>query len=254
MSRNYDLLQQSRAEPEIAPIPELKTAFSVDDVNGNGRGKAADLDLDQMAREESQRLVQRVFLLQDGERSHAVVFAGIEPGDGCSRICANTAKTLAQNIPGPVCLVDANRRSPSLAQFFGVSNHHGLSDVLRQQGTIRDFTQQLRPANLWLLSCGSFATDSPGLLSSDGLKALLAQLRKEFDYVLINVSEMMLDGAASQWGPLVDGVILVVEANLTRREVARKAKESLESANVRLLGAVLNNRTFPIPETIYRNI
>jgi len=47
---------------------------------------------------------------------------------------------------------------------------------------------------------------------------------------------------------------LVVEANLTRREVARKAKESLESANVRLLGAVLNNRTFPIPETIYRNI
>jgi Mrp family chromosome partitioning ATPase len=82
----------------------------------------------------------------------------------------------------------------------------------------------------------------------------LAQLHKEFDYVLINVPAVILDGAASLWGPLVDGVILVVEANLTRREVARKAKESLESANVRLLGAVLNNRTFPIPETIYRNI
>ncbi len=254
MSRNYDLIQQARAEPEIAPIPELKTAFSVDDVNGNGRGNATGLDLDQMAREESLRLVQRVFLLQAEERPHAVVFAGIELGDGCSRICANTAETLARNISGSVCLVDANLRSPSLAQFFGVSNHHGLSDALRQQGTIRDFTQQLRPDNLWLLSCGSFATDAPSLLSSDRLKALLAQLRKEFDYVLINVSAVILDGAASLWGPLVDGVILVVEANLTRREVARKAKESLESANVRLLGAVLNNRTFPIPETIYRNI
>jgi Mrp family chromosome partitioning ATPase len=164
------------------------------------------------------------------------------------------AKTLARYIAGSVCIVDANLRSPSLAQFFGDTNHHGLSDALRQQGTIRDFTQQLRPDNLWLLSCGSFATDSPSLLSSDRLKALLTQLRKEFDYVLINVSAVILDGAASLWGPLVDGVILVVEANLTRREVARKAKESLESANVRLLGAVLSNRTFPIPETIYRNI
>jgi Mrp family chromosome partitioning ATPase len=141
-----------------------------------------------------------------------------------------------------------------LAQFFGVTNHHGLADALRQQGTIRNFTQRLRPDNLWLLSCGSVATDSPSLLSSDRLKALLAQLRKEFDYLLINVSAVVLDGAASLWGPLVDGVILVVEANSTRREVARKAKESLESANVQLLGAVLNNRTFPIPETIYRNI
>jgi len=226
----------------------------VDDVNGNGRGNAAGLDLDQITREESLKLVQRVFLLAAEERPHAVVFAGIELGDGCSRICANTAKTLAGNISGSVCLVDSNLRSPSLAQFFGVSNHHGLADALRQQGMIRDFTQQLRPANLWLLSSGSFATDSPSLLSSDRLKVSLAQLRKEFDYVLINVSAVILDGAASLWGQLVDGVILVVEANLTRREVARKAKESLESANIRLLGAVLNNRTFPIPETIYRNI
>ena len=254
MSRNYELIQQVRTEPEIAPIPELKTAFSVDDVNGNGRGNADGLDLDEMAREESLKLVQRVFLRPAEERPHAVVFAGIELGDGCSRICANTAKTLARNISGSVCLLDANLRSPSLAQFFGVTNHHGLADALRQQGTIRDFTHQLRPDNLWLLSCGSFATDSPSLLSSDRLKALLAQLRKEFDYLLIHVPAVILDGAASMWGPLGDGVILVVEANLTRREVARKAKESLESANVRLLGAVLNNRTFPIPETIYRNI
>jgi Mrp family chromosome partitioning ATPase len=47
---------------------------------------------------------------------------------------------------------------------------------------------------------------------------------------------------------------LVVQANSTHREAARKAKESLASANVRLLGAVLNKRTFPIPEFLYRKI
>jgi Mrp family chromosome partitioning ATPase len=45
-----------------------------------------------------------------------------------------------------------------------------------------------------------------------------------------------------------------VQANSTRRETARKAKESLESAKVKLLGAVLNKRTFPIPEALYRKI
>ena len=49
-------------------------------------------------------------------------------------------------------------------------------------------------------------------------------------------------------------VVLVVQANSTRREAARKGKESLDSANVRLLGVVLNERTFPIPEVLYRKI
>lgn len=254
MSKNFELMQQAGMERKIAPTPELMTAFSVDDVTGNGHRNGTGLDLDQMAREESLKLVERVFLLHAGECPHAVVFAGVDLGDGCSRICADTAKTLARNVSGSVCLVDANLRSPSLHRFLGVTNHHGLTDALNEEGTIRDFTKQLRPDNLWLLSGGSFATDSPSLLSSDRLKTRLAELRKEFEYVLINVPPVILDGTATQLGPLVDGVILVVEANLTHREVARKAKESLEFANARLLGAVLNNRTFPIPETIYRNI
>ena len=53
---------------------------------------------------------------------------------------------------------------------------------------------------------------------------------------------------------MADGVVLVIEANSTRREAARMAKETFESANVKLLGAILNNRTFPIPESLYRKL
>ena len=52
--------------------------------------------------------------------------------------------------------------------------------------------------------------------------------------------------------PVSDGVVLVLEANSTRRVAARKAQQAVEAANVRVLGTVLNNRTFPIPEKIYR--
>jgi Mrp family chromosome partitioning ATPase len=53
---------------------------------------------------------------------------------------------------------------------------------------------------------------------------------------------------------LTDGFILVVEANATRREAALQVAENLRAANVRILGAVLNQRTFPIPEKLYSKL
>jgi protein-tyrosine kinase len=53
---------------------------------------------------------------------------------------------------------------------------------------------------------------------------------------------------------MADGVILILEAHATRRESARRAKESLQAAGVKILGAVLNKRTYPIPEALYKRL
>ena len=58
----------------------------------------------------------------------------------------------------------------------------------------------------------------------------------------------------SYWAMVADAAILVIEANSTRRLTARKAKESLDAAGVRVLGTVLHNRSFPIPGWVYRNL
>ena len=55
-------------------------------------------------------------------------------------------------------------------------------------------------------------------------------------------------------GQIADGVVLVLEANSTRRESALKAIEALRGAQADVLGAVLNKRTFPIPESVYRRL
>jgi Mrp family chromosome partitioning ATPase len=55
-------------------------------------------------------------------------------------------------------------------------------------------------------------------------------------------------------GGLSDGVVLMLKAHSSRRETARKAVQELQSANVRTLGAVLNQRTFPIPEKLYKRL
>jgi Mrp family chromosome partitioning ATPase len=101
---------------------------------------------------------------------------------------------------------------------------------------------------------GSAEAAAQGLFASGPLRLRIGELRKEFDYVLIDAPPANSCGDAVLLGQMADGVILVVEANSTRRVAARLAKETFESAEIRLLGGVLNNRTFPIPEALYRNL
>ncbi len=188
------------------------------------------------------------------EPPRAVAFAGVDHGNGCSRICVRVAETLARNIRGSVCLVEANLRSPALPEMFGTTNHHGLTDALLQEGPIRSFAKPVRGDRLWLLSCGSLAADSSNLLNSERLKARFAELRKEFDFVLIDAPPLTPYADAIALAQLTDGFVLVLEANSTRREAALKVAENLRASRIQVLGAVLNKRTFPIPELLYSKL
>jgi Mrp family chromosome partitioning ATPase len=79
-------------------------------------------------------------------------------------------------------------------------------------------------------------------------------MRTAFDYVLIDAPALSTCNDAILLGGLSDGVVVVLKANTSRRETARKAVQDLHAANVRVLGAVLNQRTFPIPEAIYKKL
>lgn len=210
-------------------------------------------NLGQIARQEALRLVQTVFQTKGQER-RTVIFAAISSGSGCSWISARTAEILASGIAGSVCLVDANFRTPSLPVELGTSNHYGLSDALRQEAPIRQFVKAMKPANLSLLSCGSAPEASVSLLTTERMKAIVDELRTEFDYVLIDAPPLGTYADAFSIGQLGDGLVLVLEANATRREVAARVAERLRDMKVNILGAVLNKRTFPIPDSIYRRI
>jgi Mrp family chromosome partitioning ATPase len=200
------------------------------------------------------KVVQRVFLLPQGNQPRTVVFTSSEPGDGCSWICARVGEILASQVAGSVCLVDANLQSPTLHEQFSVPNHHGLSDALRSSGSVRGYVSQLSRRNLALLSCGSLAKESHGLVASDRMRMRLNELREEFEYILIDCSSLSASNEAIAVGSVADGVVLVLKANSTRKDRARSAVQDLNNAKVKVLGAVLNQRTFPIPDSIYNKL
>jgi capsular exopolysaccharide synthesis family protein len=210
--------------------------------------------LDYGSTEEVKTLVQRVFLLSASQAPHTVVFAGSESGSGCTWICARAAEALAQQVAGSVCLVDANLRAPGLHQQFGISNHHGLADALRQTEPVGIFVTGLAPSNLSIVSCGSATEGTQGLLTSTRMKTRLHELRSLFDYVLIDTPAINCSKEAIVLGAVSDGVVLVLKAHSSRKETARNAVQEFQTAKVRMLGAVLNQRKFPIPEAIYNKL
>jgi Mrp family chromosome partitioning ATPase len=251
MSKNFELMQQVGREPEISTStpPRPSRAFSIREKrHQNG----THFDLGEVAREESLRLVQRMFLSQTQKAPRAVLFAGIDSGSGCSQICLLVAETLRRVVSGSICLVEANFRTPSLPSLLATTNHYGLTDSLLREGPVRSFARPIEIDNVWLLSCGSLTADSPNLLNSDRIKARFNELRAEFDYLLIDAPSLTRYADATALGRLTDGLVLVLEANSTRKEAALRVMENLRAAQIQVLGAVLNKRTFPIPESIYQ--
>lgn len=216
MSRNFEILQQTKQEPDLFRTSATPSAIRHNITPGR-------------THEELTKLVQRVFLSTGISLPRVVVFSAAERGNGCSWICARTGEILSSQTEGPVCLVDANLRTPAL--------HKSLSVTSR--------------GNLHLLPCARFSSDTNQLLSPDRLQERISELKAEFNYILIDAPPVNLYADAVVLGRMSDGLVMVLEANATRRETARKAKESLEAAGVPLLGAVLNKRTYPIPSFLY---
>jgi capsular exopolysaccharide synthesis family protein len=253
MSNNYEFMQPARI------VLSGSTSARETTVGAAAKNKTSIIaeilaDVPTTIRDESLKLVQRLFLTSEQTPPKAVVFAAIDSGNGCTRLCSITARLLAENVSGSVCLVDGNFRTPSLPSLFGVENHHGLSDCLRHKGAIREFAKEVGRDNLWLLSSGSRGTDCLSLLNCDRMKERIAELRSAFDYVLIDAPPLNSYADAMVFGRLADGVVLVLEANATRREAAVRVTESLQATRIPVLGAVLNKRTFPIPSALYKRI
>src|SRR2546421_2317096 len=292
MSRNFELLQQTSSIEELfetsgnpaslagtaecAPSPEWTEKPEQKAVRSEApsihlpdlirektrnwgqqvrkRYKERGSDLESISREEENKLVQRIFPVAGQRSPQIVLFSSVESDAGCASISMRTAEILAGRGDGSVCVVDANFQLPCLHHYFGIDNSKGLAEAVLGSLPIQDFLQKHPEANLWILPCGAAAGQLRFSGVNDRLRSRMMELRGQFKYVVIHSSPLDLDSASILLSRWTDGVVMVVEADTTRRATARRMKQDLAAANVRILGVVLNNRTFSIPEAVYRRL
>jgi Mrp family chromosome partitioning ATPase len=231
------------AAPPPVPVRTPSTARSMDSPATQA------VVIDDALRPHLVALVERVFAPVSGNPARSVAFSGL--GSQSAFITAAAADLLATQTGASVCVVDAHFASPSLHEQFGVDNHAGLSEAVEGDVAFSDVLREVRP-NLWLLSAGG-----PGRrpsFASDSIRLRIAQFIARFDYVLADIEPVSGVSDATGLAPLVDGVILVLDADATRRESARRAGQALRAIGATVLGAVLTNRRFPIPDALYQRL
>ena len=160
-------------------------------------------------------------------------------GEGKSSTVANLAVTMAQSGRRTV-LVDCDLRRPTLHELFGLKMTPGLTSVALDE-TVDLPLQQTSVENLWLLSSGPKPPNPADLLGAARMDRLIDQLLERADFVLFDAPPVMAAADAAILGAKVDGVLLVIQAGKTRRDHSERARELLEKAKVRVIGAALTN-------------
>src|SRR5699024_6038621 len=160
-------------------------------------------------------------------------------GEGKSTVSANLAMTLA-GLRHSVLLIDADLRRPRIHLHAGIDGSVGLTSVLLDQVPLDIATHHVRGTTLDVLPAGAIPPNPAEMLTSARMEELIATASQKYDYVIVDTPPALSVADANLLAPIVDGVLLVVDATKTRRAALAETKRSLELGGARILGTVLN--------------
>ncbi len=165
-------------------------------------------------------------------------------GDGKSTISFHLARAMA-TLKGPILLIDADLRRPTLHEHASVTNEAGLSEVLDGSKTLNDSVQHISPG-LDLLSSGTSVANPVGLLEM-GLSHVLEMAEKQYAMVIVDGPALGAVTDALLVAMVVDGSLLVVGPTPADEREAQNLVERLRSFGIEnLLGIVMNREKIDI--------
>jgi non-specific protein-tyrosine kinase len=178
-----------------------------------------------------------------GNSANVILVTSSNPGEGKTTTAANLGIIFAQ-AGGRVVLVDADMRRPSLHRPFGLSNGVGLSSLfLGDAPTLQSIIQPTPVDNLQVITSGPIPPNPAEVLDSGLMKKIVAELRSQYDMVIIDSPPVLAVADATILGTLVAGAVLVAEQGHTRTDTARHAVAMLHQTGTKVLGVVLNKQS-----------
>jgi capsular exopolysaccharide synthesis family protein len=161
------------------------------------------------------------------------------PGEGKSTIAANLARTLALS-GSRVLLVDGDLRKGSLDQLLKLRGEPGLAELLLHTCDPEKVIQKDALPNLAFVASGSHSGNPGDLFLGSGLVEVLAQWRREYDYVIIDSCPVFAADDASCLAPKVDGTLFVVRRSQSSARAVTEALNILAQRQARILGVIFN--------------
>ena len=176
-------------------------------------------------------------------------------GEGKTVTSINLAISMAHDLDDKsILLIDADMRKGKMAGYLGINNTPGLSEILK--GELEADAAFISPGinNLTVIPAGKVPRNPAELLASKKMQALLASFKTRFDYIIIDTPPVMPLTDACILGPIVDGIILVIQAGRTQRDIIQHAENRLHQAHAKTLGYIMTNIEYHLPHYLYRYV
>lgn len=172
--------------------------------------------------------------------ANTMTFVSGGAGEGKSTNLANLAYTFAQGGYNTI-VVDADLRRPTQHRLFKVDGDHGLTDFLTSDIDLEDIVQTTTVPNLSIISSGKLPYDAVGVLNSQRMIDLIAQVKNRYDIALFDSPPILGVSDASVLVRALDLTIIVVQHRRFPRAMLQRVKQAVQNVGGQILGVVLNN-------------
>ncbi|MGA9798434.1 MAG: polysaccharide biosynthesis tyrosine autokinase [Terriglobales bacterium] len=201
---------------------------------------------------ESYRALRTSLLLTSlGGPPKVILVTSALPQEGKTTTSINTAIVLAQK-GTRVLLIDADLRRPSIHKTLGMGPKTGLSNVLTGNATLQQAVvrSSILPT-LFVLTAGTPPPNPAELLASSNMKDILAELRSEYDHIIVDTPPTLSVTDAVVMSTRADAVVLVIRSGQTTKQALRRARDLLMQVNARVAGVLLNAVDLTSPDYYY---
>jgi len=176
-----------------------------------------------------------------GKGHQVIQVTSPNPGDGKSTLISNLACAIAQS-GRKVILIDADFRKPRVHKIFGLGYAEvGLASVIAGEAELESAIYSCDVPGLSILPCGPRPANPADLLTSVLFSDILNEIKKDYEFVLIDTPPILAVSDPAVVAPRVDGVILTIRMTKNSRPLAEQAKERLTLLGANVLGVVVNS-------------
>ncbi len=243
---NYLQLPALAAIPTIDSLPKRKLLLVGSNEEPDPRANS-ELLINADSRSplgEAYRQLRTLILLSTaGHPPKSLLITSSLPSEGKTTTATNTAISLAQT-GANVLIIDADMRRPRLHSVFDIDNGAGLSTLLSSTLDEREILKYIRrdeTTKLNLLTSGPIPPNPAELIGSEQMANLLKMLQNHFTHVVVDSPPIASFTDGVLIASMVDGVILVVHAGKSSRQVVRRSRQLLQDIGAKIFGVVLNN-------------
>jgi capsular exopolysaccharide synthesis family protein len=177
----------------------------------------------------------------------AILVTSAMLSEGKSVISSFLAMTSAKSKSAKTLLIDFDLRRPKIHKLFHVPLKNGISNILVEGIACRNAIKRAALENLDILTAGDVMENPSELFNGSAIHRIIDEMKFYYDIIIVDSPPLI-----PVMDPIIlleelDGVILVVKAGATQRDVVLRARELLDSQKDKIIGVIVNNSKQSLP-------